>query len=77
MLLSLPRKSTWTLHKVVPCVLQPSTSTIVQQSSLLRARARGSGATLTCCASIPAHLHGTAFRLLILAHICPDQGISA
>jgi hypothetical protein len=23
MLLSLPRKSTWTLHKVVPCVLQP------------------------------------------------------
>ena len=77
MLLSLPRKSTWTLRKVVPCVLRPDSSTVGQRGMRADARTRGSGTALTIDTSIPAHLHGTAFRLLILASIPAHQGSSA
>ena len=48
MLLSLPRKSTWTLRKVVPCVLQHKASTSISGTSdAARARA-GDGEQAHC-----------------------------
>ena len=54
----------WTLRKVIPCVLQPNSSTLAQRGMQADARTRDSGTTLTIDTSIPAHLNGTAFRKL-------------